>query len=104
MVHALHPLVAIMNDATRKGCEPETTQTVHSSPGLEDLWQLHFSLLSGQEYTQPGMFIANTVDDQQPAMPIAPMPAPHPGPGAPPPPAHNGAAHWIKLSAQPNGS
>jgi hypothetical protein len=104
MVWALHPRVAIMNDGTRKGGEPETMQTVHSSPGLEDLWQLHFSLLSGQEYTQPGMFIANTVDDPQPAMPIAPMPAPQPGPGAPPPPAHNGTAYWIKLSAQPNGS
>ena len=104
MVWALHPRVAIMNDGTRKGGEPGTMQTVHSSPGLEDLWQLHFSLLSGQEYTQPGMFIANTVDDPPPAMPIAPMPAPQPGPGAPPPPAHNGTAYWIKLSAQPNGS
>ena len=104
MVHALHPRVAIMNDGTRKGGEPETMQTVHSSPGLEDLWQLHFSLLSGQEYTQPGMFIANTVDDPQPAMPIAPMPAPPPGPNTPPPPAHNGAAYWIKLSAQPDGT
>ena len=104
MVYALHPLVAIMNDGTRKGGEPETMRTVHSSPGLEDLWQLHFSLLSGQEYTQPGMFIANTVDDPQPAMPIAPMPAPQPGPNTPPPPAHNGAAYWIKLSAQTNGT
>jgi len=104
MVHALHPLVAIMNDGTRKGGEPETMQTVHSSPGLEDLWQLHFSLLSGQEYTQPGMFIANTVDETQSAMPIAPMPAPQPGPGVPPPPAHNGAAYWIKLSAQQDGT
>lgn len=104
MVHALHPRVAIMNDGTRKGGEPETMQTVHSSPGLEDLWQLHFSLLSGQEYTQPGMFIANGFDDPQPAMPIAPMPAPQPGPGTQPAPAHNGTAYWIKLSALPNGS
>ena len=50
------------------------------------------------------MFIANTIDDQQPAMPIAPTPAPQPGPGAPPPPAHNGTAYWIKLSAQQDGS
>ncbi|PYU24335.1 MAG: MBL fold metallo-hydrolase [Acidobacteria bacterium] len=98
LVHALHPRVAIMNDGTRKGGEPETMQTVHSSPGLEDLWQLHFSLLSGQEYTQPGMFIANTVDDPQPAMPIAPLPPPQAGPGTPPPPAHNGTAYWIKLA------
>jgi competence protein ComEC len=79
LVHAVHPRVAIMNDGTRKGGEPEVMQTVLSSPGLEDLWQLHFSLLSGQEYTVPGMFIANGIDEQQSAMPIAPTPAPQPG-------------------------
>src|SRR5580692_8116301 len=73
MVHALHPRVAIMNNGTRKGGEPEVMKTVHSSPGLEDLWQLHFSLLSGQEYTVPGMFIANTIDDPPATLPIAPM-------------------------------
>jgi hypothetical protein len=104
MVHALHPRVAIMNDGTRKGGEPDVMKTVHSSPGLEDLWQLHFSTLSGQEYTVPGMFIANTIDDQQPTIPIAPTPAPQPGPGATPAPVHNGTAYWIKLSAQVDGS
>jgi beta-lactamase superfamily II metal-dependent hydrolase len=104
LVHALHPRVAIMNDGTRKGGEPEVMKTVHSSPGLEDLWQLHFSLLSGQEYTVPGMFIANTIDDAPPMLPVAPTAAPSPGPGAPPPPAHNGTAYWIKLSAQRDGS
>ena len=104
LVWALHPRVAIMNDGTRKGGEPETMQTVHASPGLEDLWQMHFSLLSGQEYTQPGMFIANTIDDPPSALPVAPMAAPQPGPNTPPPPAHNGTAYWIKLTAQPDGS
>jgi competence protein ComEC len=104
LVHGLHPRVAIMNNGTRKGGDPEVMKTLHSSPGLEDLWQIHFSLLSGQEYTVPGMFIANTTDDQQPAMPIAPMPAPAPGPSTPPAPAHNGKAYWIKLSAQQDGS
>jgi hypothetical protein len=75
-----------------------------SSPGLEDLWQLHASQLSGQEYTVAGAFIANGVDDQPAAMAIAPLTAPPPGPNAPPAPAHNGAAHWIKVSAQPDGS
>jgi len=103
-VHALRPRVAIMNDGTRKGGEPETMRTVYSSPGLEDLWQMHFSLLSGQEYTAPGMFIANSVDDNPTTMPIAPIMAPAPGPGAPPPPQHNGTAYWIKVSAQPNGT
>jgi hypothetical protein len=104
MVHALRPRVAIMNNGTRKGGEPDVMKTVHSSPGLEDLWQLHFSTLSGQEYTVPGMFIANTIDDQQATIPIAPTAAPPPGPGATPAPAHNGTAYWIKLAAQQDGS
>jgi len=104
VVHALRPRVALMNNGTRKGGEPEVMKVVHSSPGLEDLWQIHFSLLSGQEYTVPGMFIANTVDDQPPSIPIAAITAPPAGAGAPPPPAHNGTAYWIKLSAREDGS
>jgi competence protein ComEC len=104
LVHALQPRVAILNNGTRKGGQPDAMKVIHSSPGLEDLWQIHFSLLSGQEYTVPGMFIANGVDEQPAAMPIAAIAAPPPGPGAPPPPVHNGPAFWIKVSAQPDGS
>jgi beta-lactamase superfamily II metal-dependent hydrolase len=104
LVHAIAPRVAIMNNGTRKGGQPDAMKIIHSSPGLEDLWQLHFSLLSGQEYTVPGLFIANSVDDPPAAMPVAAMAAPQPGPTAPPPPAHNGTAYWIKVSAQTDGS
>jgi competence protein ComEC len=102
MVHGLHPRVAIINNGTRKGGDPHTMTSVHTSPGLEDLWQIHFSQLSGQEYTQPGMFIANRLDDDPPAMPIAPIATP--GPDAPPAPIHNGKAYWIKVSAKQDGS
>ena len=101
-VWALHPRVAIMNNGARKGGEPDVMKIIHSSPGLEDLWQMHFSVLSGQEYTVPGMFIANTTDDGPAAVPIAPLPAP--GPGGPPAPVHNGMAYWIKVSARQEGS
>jgi beta-lactamase superfamily II metal-dependent hydrolase/sugar lactone lactonase YvrE len=104
LVDALHSRVAILNNGTRKGGQPETMKILYSAPGLEDLWQMHFSVLSGQEYTTPGLFIANTVDDQAPTMPIAAAPPPAPGPGAPPPPSHNGAAYWFKVSAHPDGS
>jgi competence protein ComEC len=104
LVHALHPRVAIMNNGTRKGGQPEVMQTLHASPGLEDLWQMHFSQLSGQEYTVPGMFIANVLDAPSASMPVAPIAAPQPGPDAPPPPAHNGVAYWIKVSARSDGS
>src|SRR2546427_8075664 len=104
LVHALRPRVAIMNNGTRKGGQPEVMTTLHSSPGLEDVWQMHFSQLSGQEYTVPGLFIADLLDEPLAAMPVAPIPSPQPGPGSPPPPVHNGTAYWIKVSAQPDGS
>lgn len=102
MVHGLRPRVAIINNGTRKGGDPHTMMSVHTSPGVEDLWQIHFSQLSGQEYTQPGMFIANLLDEDSPTMPIAPIATP--GPTAPPAPVHNGKAYWIKVSAKADGS
>ena len=104
LVHALESRVAIMNNGTRKGGQPAAMRIIHSAPRLEDLWQVHFSTLSGQEHTVPGLFIANLIDDQPETMPLAAMAPPPPGPGAPPAPVHNGAAYWIKVSAQPDGS
>jgi competence protein ComEC len=104
LVHGLRPRVAIMNNGTRKGGLPDPMKTIHSSPGLEDLWQIHFSQLSGQEYTVPGMFIANLLDVPSAEMPVAPIAAPAPGPNTPPPPAHDGPAFWIKVSAKPDGT
>jgi competence protein ComEC len=103
LVHALQARAAIMNNGTRKGGQPPAMQVLFSAPGLEDLWQMHFSLLSGQEYTVPGLFIANLVDDQPASMPLEAM-APPTGQGTAPPPVHNGPAHWIKVSAQTDGS
>jgi competence protein ComEC len=104
MIHATHPRVAIMNNGTRKGGPPDVMKVLFSSPGLEDLWQMHFSQLGGQEYTVPGMFIANLTDQPLTAMPVAPIAAPPPGPNAPPPPAHNGPAYWFKVTAQTDGT
>jgi len=104
LVHAIEARVAIMNNGTRKGGQPEAMQVLYSAPGLEDLWQLHFSQLSGQEYTVPGLFIANSVDEEQSAMPIAPLSNSRRGAGATPRPVHNGDANWIKVSGQADGS
>lgn len=103
LVHAVRPRVAVMNNGTRKGGQPEAMQVIFTSPGLEDLWQLHFSLLSGQEYTVPGIFIANLLDDQPASMPLDPLVMPSAG-QRPPAPIHDGPAHWIKASAQSDGT
>ena len=62
LVHALHPRVAIMNNGARKGGAAEIWQTIHDSPGLLDLWQLHFAVAGGKDHNSPDPFIAN-VDD-----------------------------------------
>jgi competence protein ComEC len=104
LVHAIEPRVAIMNNGIRKGGEPEVMRVIHSAPGLEDLWQLHFSELSGQEYTVPGMFIANHADQLQPFVRVAPMPWPKSPEVQAYTPTHDGKAYWIKVSARADGS
>ena len=104
LVHAVEPRVAIMNNGTRKGGTPDSMTTLHTTPRLQDLWQLHFSVLSGQEYTVPGVFIANFVDDQSDTMPLSPITPPRRGSNVGPPPLHSGAAHWIKVEARRDGT
>ncbi len=62
IVHALQPRVAVMQNGTRKGGGVEAIKTMRSSPGFEDLWQLHWSYNAGIELNSPGVFIAN-IDD-----------------------------------------
>jgi len=59
LVKAVHPRVAIMNNGARKGGSPDAWQIVKDSPGLEDLWQLHYAMEGGKEHNAPDSFIAN---------------------------------------------
>ena len=59
-VRALQPRVAIMNNGARKGGSVEVFQTLHSTPGLVDLWQLHYAIAAGKENNSNDTFIANT--------------------------------------------
>jgi competence protein ComEC len=102
LIHAIESRVAIMNNGTRKGGQPAVMKVIDTAPRLEDLWQLHASQLSGQEYTVQGLFVANHWDRPQLAMPIAPLQPAGRRLGAPP--AHDGPAHWIKISAREDGS
>jgi competence protein ComEC len=61
LVHAVRPQVAIMNNGTRKGGTPETLDILRTSPGLQDLWQLHYSPAAGAK-NAPADFIANPTD------------------------------------------
>ena len=78
LVDAVHPRVAIMNDGARKGASPDAWQIVKDSPGLEDLWQLHYAIAGAKEHNVADSFIAN-VDEQD-------------------------AGQYLKLTAEGNGS
>ncbi|HTW63064.1 MAG TPA: MBL fold metallo-hydrolase [Bryobacteraceae bacterium] len=78
LVHAVHPRVAIMNNGAHKGASPDAWQIVKTSPGLEDLWQLHYAVDGGKDHNVPDSFIANVED--------------------------NDTGNYLKLTAEKNGS
>ena len=52
LVHGLQPRVAVMQNGTRKGAGTQAMPTMRSSPGLEDIWQLHWSYGAGHRAEQ----------------------------------------------------
>jgi beta-lactamase superfamily II metal-dependent hydrolase len=59
MVNAIHPRVAVMNNGAKKGGEPSAWQIIKDSPGLEDIWQLHYSIAGGADHNARDSYIAN---------------------------------------------
>lgn len=79
LVDALHPRVAIINNGETKGGQPEAWQIIRKSPGLEDIWQVHYAARAGKENNAPENFIANFSEK-------------------------GCQAKWIKVSARPDGT
>ena len=59
LVHALQPRVAIFDNGAKKGAVPSAWDIVKSSPGLQDIWQLHFADAGGSEHNTSDPYIAN---------------------------------------------
>jgi competence protein ComEC len=112
LVHGLQPRVAIMQNGQRKGAGIQTMKTLHTTPRLQDVWQLHWGFGAGLEHNSPSAFIANVEDPALvaallTASPMMPNPAPAGGASAAPPPRptpHTGPANEIKVSAREDGS
>ena len=100
LVHAVRPRVAVMQNGPTKGGDPATFQTLHTSPGLEDIWTLHWSYAAGVEQNSPGAFIANLDSAATIATILTAAPGARP---AGTDPAH-APAHYIKISARRDGS
>ena len=78
LVNALHAKVAMMGNGARKGGDPESWPILRQAPGLEDIWQVHYSVAGGRERNPPDDFIANLDPECQ--------------------------KKWLKLSAEPDGT
>ncbi len=63
IVDAIQPRVAIMNNGAHKAGSPEAWQTIHESPGLEDLWMLHTAEGSDAAHNSAEALIANPKGD-----------------------------------------
>jgi hypothetical protein len=59
LVNGIGPRVAIMDNAATKGGNIPVLDTIRSSPGLETLWQLHYSDEGGAEHNTAPEYIAN---------------------------------------------
>jgi competence protein ComEC len=106
LVHGLRPRVGIMNNGTRKGGAVDAFKVLETSPGLEDLWQLHWSYNAGVEHNAAGAFIANVDDNETIAGVLTAPPAAGGRQGG----ARGGGAqahapaHWLLVSAARDGS
>ena len=90
LVHGLTPQVAIMHNSTRKGGVVQTMDILHRSPGLEDIWQLHWAYAAGLEQNSPGLYIANI---EEPATLAAQLTGGGRGAGG----AQAGGPPWVDL-------
>jgi len=63
IVEALHPRVSIMNNGAHKGGSPDAWETIRNSPGLQDLWQVHYAMDADKAHNVAETFIAN-VDEK----------------------------------------
>jgi beta-lactamase superfamily II metal-dependent hydrolase len=80
LVWATKPKVAIMNNGPRKGGHVSTLDSLKKSPGLEDIWQLHYSEVASNEQNTSEQMIAN------------------------PTPTAECKGHWVKVSVDKNGT
>ncbi len=78
IVNALHPRVAVTNNGATKGGSEEAMHTIRTSPGIEDVWQLHYAQNASKEDNAPEPFIVNVDQDAK--------------------------VGWIKVSAQSDGA
>ena len=78
LVYAIHPRVAIMDNGAKKGGSTPVLEVFKKAPGLETMWQLHYSDEGGPSLNTDAQYIAN--------------------------PQGVDSGHFLELDANPDGS
>jgi competence protein ComEC len=78
LIGALQAPVMIQANGPRKGADPQTWPLLRAAPGLQDIWQLHYSLDAGAGANPPPDFTVNPDGEDK--------------------------FHWLKISAAQDGS
>ena len=52
-----------MNNGPTTGADPAAWQTIHSSPGAPDIWQLHAAQHNDAQHNAPEKFVANLSEE-----------------------------------------
>lgn len=102
LVHGVRPRVAVMQNGTRKGGSVQAYEIMRSSPGLEDIWQLHWSYSGRIDHNPAGVFIAN-IDEPAAIATVLTTPPGQRGGGGGANAAHT-PAYYLKISARNDGS
>jgi competence protein ComEC len=59
LIHSLAPTISVMNNGARKGTAASTIQGLVSSPGIQDMYQMHKNIRSDIQDNTTDEFIAN---------------------------------------------
>jgi len=59
LMSAIRPRVALLGNGARKGGDPPSWPLLRATPGLEDIWQSHYSAAGTAETNPPQDFIVN---------------------------------------------
>ena len=59
LLESIQPRVVVINNAPKKGPEPNTMRTLMSLGGLDTVWQIHRNVQTGHELNTAPQFVAN---------------------------------------------
>jgi beta-lactamase superfamily II metal-dependent hydrolase len=65
LIESISPRVVIINNAQKKGAEPNTMKTLKSTKSIEAIWQIHRNIQTGDDLNTPPRFIANAEENDK---------------------------------------